>query len=101
MSNNKLKIYTCKILIKTSNTTIIKIPVNAIIEGKPKLKWAFKITFKKLTKIFNKIWPATILANKRIAKLKTLEKKEIDLIIIHQKMNIYQVEVIIQVGLMK
>lgn len=39
--------------------------------------WTSKIFHKKIIKIFNKICPATKLANNRIAKLKIREKNEI------------------------
>jgi len=56
---------------------MMNIPITARIVGKPKLEWAYNITYKKETNIFNKICPATKFANKRIARLKTREKNEI------------------------
>jgi hypothetical protein len=53
----------------TKNTTNI-----GIIDNKEKEKPNQIIVQAKDIKIFNRVWPDIILANKRIDKLKTLEK---------------------------
>jgi len=47
--------------------------INGIIIQNQLIKLEIIITQIKLIKIFNKIWPESILANSRIAKLNILE----------------------------
>jgi len=85
-----MKTYACKKAISISRATTANIIINPnklpIIAYTPV---EFSKISKKSNKIFNKACPATILANRRTAKLIKRIKKEINSIIIRKCSNIF------------